>query len=106
MLRDLALGRADAARAATPVAGDIRGDVARKRTLRGDGADEARRQRERRHCLVHVEDLLQQAVGKGQLPKDTDTPLATLALHAYIGGIMNSWVLDPAAFDLEARRRR
>ncbi len=33
----------------------------------------ARRQRERRHCLAHVEDLLQQAVGKGQLPKDTDT---------------------------------
>ena len=62
----------------------------------------ARRQRERRHCLAHVEDLLQQAVGKGQLPKDTDTALTTVALHAYIGGIMNSWVLDPAAFDLEA----
>ena len=62
----------------------------------------ARRQRERRQCLAHVEDLLQQAVGKGQLPKDTDTALTTVALHAYIGGIMNSWVLDPAAFDLEA----
>lgn len=62
----------------------------------------ARRQRERRHCLAHVEDLLQQAVGKGQLPKDTDTALTTVALHAYIGGIMNSWVIDPAAFDLEA----
>lgn len=60
----------------------------------------ARRQRERRHCLAHVEDLLQQAVGKGQLPKDTDTALTTVALHAYIGGIMNTWVLDPAAYDL------
>ena len=57
----------------------------------------ARKQRGRRHCLAHVERVLQQAVGGGQLPKDTDTLLATQALHAYIGGIMNSWVLDPAA---------
>jgi TetR/AcrR family acrAB operon transcriptional repressor len=59
-----------------------------------------RRQRERRHCLTHVERVLQQAVSGGQLPGDTDTPLAAQALHAYIGGLMNSWVLDPAAHDL------
>jgi TetR/AcrR family acrAB operon transcriptional repressor len=59
-----------------------------------------RKQRERRHCLMHVERVLQQAVSGGQLPGDTDTPLAAQALHAYIGGLMNSWVLDPAAHDL------
>ena len=61
-----------------------------------------RKQRERRHCLVHVERVLQQAVAKGQIPEDTDTALATQALHAYIGGIMNNWVLDPDAYDLGA----
>lgn len=59
-----------------------------------------RRQRERRECLVHVEHVLLQAVAKGQLPGDTDTALATQALHAYIGGVMREWVADPAAFDL------
>ena len=59
-----------------------------------------RKQRERRHCLTHVESVLQQAVTAGQLPQDTDAPLAAQALHAYIGGLMNSWVLDPGAHDL------
>ena len=59
-----------------------------------------RKQRERRHCLTHVERVLQQAVTTSQLPRDTDTALAALALHAYIGGIMQNWVLDPAAHDL------
>ncbi|HEX6137695.1 MAG TPA: TetR family transcriptional regulator [Casimicrobiaceae bacterium] len=61
-----------------------------------------RKQRERRHCLAQVERVLQQAVAKGQLPKDTDTALATQALHAYIAGIMHEWVLDTAAYDLAA----
>jgi len=61
-----------------------------------------RRQRERRHCLVHVERLLSQAVSKRQLPADTDTGLAAQALHAYIEGIMHEWVLDSGAFDLAA----
>jgi TetR/AcrR family transcriptional regulator, acrAB operon repressor len=60
----------------------------------------ARKQRERRRCLAHVERVLEQAVRKGQLPRDTDTALATQALHAYVAGIMHEWVLDRAAFDL------
>jgi TetR/AcrR family acrAB operon transcriptional repressor len=59
-----------------------------------------RRERGRRECLVHVERMLVQAVAKGQLPGDSDTALATQALHAYIGGLMREWVADPAAFDL------
>ena len=61
-----------------------------------------RKQRERRHCLVHVERVMQQAVTARQLPEDTDTALATQALHAFIGGIMNNWVQDRTAFDLES----
>lgn len=61
-----------------------------------------RKQRERRHCIVQVERVLLQAVAIGQLPSDADTALATQALHAYIGGIMREWVLDPGAFDLAA----
>jgi TetR/AcrR family acrAB operon transcriptional repressor len=61
-----------------------------------------RKQRERRQCLVHVERVVQQAVDCGQLPEDTDASLAARAMHAYIGGIMQDWVLDPAAYDLEA----
>lgn len=60
----------------------------------------ARKQRERRHCFLQVERVLAQAVQMGQLPSDTDVPLAAQALHAYIVGIMHEWVLDPDAFDL------
>ena len=62
----------------------------------------ARRNRERWHCLVHVDSIFRRAIEVGQLPEDTDTRLATQALHAYIGGIMREWVLDPTAFDLAA----
>lgn len=73
--------------------------------LRSEQADELasigeRKRRERRRCLIQVGRVLEQAVGKGQLPSDTDTALATQALHSYIGGIMHEWVLDPAAYDL------
>ena len=61
-----------------------------------------RERRERCDCLLHVERVLAQAVDRGQLPPDTDTALAARAMHAYIEGIMDQWVLDPAAFDLAA----
>src|SRR5262245_14442221 len=61
-----------------------------------------RRQRERSLCLTYVERVLQQAVEAGQLPADTDTALATHALHAYIGGLMRDWVMDKRAYDLAA----
>ena len=59
-----------------------------------------RRQRERSLCLNYVERVLQQAVEAGQLPADTDTALATHALHAYMGGLMRDWVADKHAYDL------
>jgi TetR/AcrR family acrAB operon transcriptional repressor len=65
-------------------------------------ADE-RTRRERRRCLTHVEEVMRQAVAAGQLPADADTALATEAMHAYVVGLMNEWVLDPAAWDLAVR---
>jgi len=59
-----------------------------------------RKERERRHCLGHVERVMQQAVAARQLPQDADTALAAQAMHAYIGGIMNAWVQDRDAYDL------
>lgn len=59
-----------------------------------------RRDRERCDCLTHIESIVARALEVGQLPPDTDTRLATQALHSYMGGIMREWVLDPAAFDL------
>ena len=61
-----------------------------------------RERKDRCDCLLHVERVLLQAVEKRQLPADTDTALAARALHAYIEGIMDQWVLDPHAFDLAA----
>jgi TetR/AcrR family transcriptional regulator, acrAB operon repressor len=72
-----------------------------KSELTGDLAPIAeRRHRERRVCLAHVEQLMEQAVAAGQLPPDTDTALATQALHAFMTGLMHEWVRDMSAFDL------
>ena len=48
----------------------------------------------------------EQAVEQGQLPADTDTALATQALHAYIGGIMHSGCSNPRRSTSRRRRRR
>jgi TetR/AcrR family acrAB operon transcriptional repressor len=61
-----------------------------------------RERRDRCNCLLQVERVLIQAVEKRQLAPDTDTALAARAMHAYIEGIMDQWVLDPDAFDLAA----
>ncbi len=61
-----------------------------------------RNERDRCECLLNVEQLVQQAVAKGQLPADTDTALATRLLHAFVAGIMREWVQDRAAYDLVA----
>jgi TetR/AcrR family acrAB operon transcriptional repressor len=57
---------------------------------------------ERCECLTQIEDILRRSAELGQLPADTDPRLATQALHALMVGIMHEWVLDPAAYDLQA----
>jgi len=59
-------------------------------------------QRERGACLARVEGLVARAVEQGSLPPDTDPLLAGEALHAYVTGIMQSWVQNPASYDLAA----
>ena len=63
---------------------------------------ESTKERERDACLARVEALLERAVAAGQLPADTDVMLAAHALHAYVMGLMQSWVQQPHSFDLAA----
>jgi TetR/AcrR family acrAB operon transcriptional repressor len=57
---------------------------------------------ERGECLAQIEGMIRAAAAAGQLPADVDAALATQALHGLIVGIMHEWVLDHAAYDLEA----
>jgi TetR/AcrR family acrAB operon transcriptional repressor len=59
-------------------------------------------ERERDACLRNVEELVGLAITAGQLHPDTDPRLAAHALHAYVSGLMQAWVRDPAAYDLAA----
>ncbi len=51
-------------------------------------------------CLTHIERLLQQAATLGQLPPDTDVPIAAKCTNAFMVGAMHQWVRNPAAYDL------
>ncbi|HEY1329179.1 MAG TPA: TetR family transcriptional regulator [Casimicrobiaceae bacterium] len=58
------------------------------------------REQERCGCLERSAALLERAIALGQLPADTDAGLVAHALHAYITGLMQSWVHAPDAWDL------
>lgn len=59
-------------------------------------------ERSNEQCTESVERLLQQAVSAGQLPSDTDVALAAFAVNAYFSGVVQQWVSQPSAYDLEA----
>ena len=59
-----------------------------------------RKQRERRHCLTHVERVLQQAVSAGSCPATPIRRSPRRRCTRISVGMMHSWVLDPAAYDL------
>ena len=63
---------------------------------------EQRHLREREQCLYRCGSLLDKAVELGQLPRDTDTRMASHLLYALIGGLMRDWVQAPKSFDLKA----
>ncbi|HJW52524.1 MAG TPA: TetR family transcriptional regulator [Burkholderiaceae bacterium] len=65
-------------------------------------AVEQRHLREREQCLYLCGSLLDKAVELGQLPRDTDTRMASQLLYALIGGLMRDWVQAPKSFDLKA----
>ena len=52
-------------------------------------------------CTASVGQLLRQAVRAGQLPPDTDVALAAYAVNAYFAGVVQQWVSQPRAYDLE-----
>lgn len=62
-----------------------------------------RQERDRSECQASLEGILEQAVGMGQLPADTDTKLAARILHAFVSGVMREWVVDKGAYDLAAQ---
>jgi len=47
-----------------------------------------------------LEQLLKQAVARGQLPRETDTRLAATAITAFISGLARQWLADPSVYDL------
>jgi len=69
-------------------------------------ADGMRAVAERQHstcdgCVANVERLLEQAVERGQLSRDTDTRLAARCMNAFVVGVMHEWVQRPDAYDLK-----
>jgi TetR/AcrR family acrAB operon transcriptional repressor len=63
-------------------------------------ASQLRRDAVERACLHRVEGVIRQAIARGQLPADTNAPLAAQGTHAYMVGLMHQWVLDPGAYNL------
>lgn len=64
-------------------------------------AVEQRHLQEREHCLDLCRSLLDKAVARAQLPRDTDTRTASHLLYAFIGGLMRDWVQAPNGLDLK-----
>jgi TetR/AcrR family acrAB operon transcriptional repressor len=54
----------------------------------------------RDECLLHVQRGVSLAMRRGLLPKRIPARSAALGLHALIDGLIQNWMLDPAAFDL------
>lgn len=54
----------------------------------------------RNECLAHVQRAISLAMKKGRLGRGSSPRAAALGLHALIDGLLQNWMLDPAAFDL------
>ena len=52
-------------------------------------------------CTNRIERSLQNAIDKGQLPKDLDVHQAAVVKHAYFAGLINNWLFLPESFDLD-----
>jgi len=47
-----------------------------------------------------LQQVLQAAVDKGQLPRGLDTELGARLLHGIVAGLLGDWLLNPGSFDL------
>ncbi|MBC3950068.1 TetR family transcriptional regulator [Pseudomonas folii] len=57
-------------------------------------------------CNDRIGLALSNAVRKGQLPADLDTVRASIALHAYIDGMLGQWLLVPDSYSLIDRAEK
>lgn len=56
---------------------------------------------ERGKCVADMKNLLRLAMQNGQLGQRVPAATAAIGLHALISGLLQNWLLDPRAFDLE-----
>ena len=63
---------------------------------------EIRRQAGHVEYIQQIEQCLQNAVAKGQLPATLNIHQAAIANHAFIGGLISNWLFLPASFDLNS----
>jgi len=63
---------------------------------------EVRRQSACLEYIQHMEQNLQNAVKKGQLPENLNIHQAAIAKHALFSGLLSNWLFLPGSFDLEA----
>lgn len=63
---------------------------------------ESRQQAAFLDCLQRIEQSLQNAVEKGQLPPDLNVHSSAIAFQAFFTGLLSNWLFMPRNFDLEA----
>ncbi|ORE88940.1 TetR family transcriptional regulator [Oceanococcus atlanticus] len=56
-----------------------------------------------RDGVARTQRTLENAIRRGQLPSQLDTRTASLAVHAWIRGLLTNWLFAPDLFDLEAQ---
>ena len=54
-----------------------------------------------RQCACAVERIIARAVQQGRLPNETDTNLAAHLMQAFFYGVIQLWLTQPTAFDLQ-----
>ncbi len=54
----------------------------------------------RNGCMAHVSRALSVAIERKQIGGEVAPDAAAIGLHALIDGLIQNWILDPAAFDL------
>ena len=61
--------------------------------------------RVRNQCMAMTEEALREAVHREAIKLPMPLPVAALGLHVILDGLIQNWLLDPGAFDLEKSGR-
>lgn len=62
--------------------------------------------RVRNQCVVMTEEALREAVKREDIQLPMPLPTAALGLHVILDGLIQNWLLDPEAFELEKSGRQ